>query len=142
MNQGPLKTYLTDFAHELRWVEAHQLREEADSAVCILDVRERHEYDAVRIESAINVPRGRIELDVETVIEAQAAPIVLVCKSDLRARLAYKTLSTMGYTDLRVLKGGMDHWLSIGGATSGGAGLVLGHGSPRHQHPGLLRQSP
>ena len=75
MNQGPLKTYLTDFADELRWVEGHQLREETISEVCFLDVRERHEYDAVRIEWAINLPRGRIELDVETLIQSQASPI-------------------------------------------------------------------
>lgn len=123
MNQGPLKTYLTDFAAELRWVEAHQLREETISDVYVLDVRERHEYDAVRIERAINLPRGRIELDVETLIRSQASPIVLICKTDLRARLAYKTLTSMGYSNLRVLKGGMDHWSRNGGATIGGTGL-------------------
>jgi sulfur-carrier protein adenylyltransferase/sulfurtransferase len=124
MNQGPLKTYLTGFAHQLRWVECSELDEMSIAEVCLLDVRESHEFESMHINGAISLPRGRIELEIETVLKDPMCPIVVVCKSDLRARLASRTLDAMGFGDVRVLRGGMEQWVKAGRTTIGGSSLT------------------
>jgi molybdopterin/thiamine biosynthesis adenylyltransferase len=78
----------------------------------------------MRIDGAMSVPRGRLELEIEGIVPDQNRHIVVVCKSDLRARLAYRTLGDMGFCNLRVLKGGMDQWLQAGRPTVGEATLT------------------
>ena len=108
MKQTVLETYLTEHALECTFVESKELRLPLQSSLRLIDVRESHEYDALRIEGAVSIPRGRLEMDVERLAGPIETPLVVVCKSDLRARMASITLQRMGYLSVRVLRGGMD----------------------------------
>lgn len=84
----------------------------------ILDVREPNEFDVMRIEDSINVPRGVLESAVEwdyeetepELVEARNRHVVVVCRSGNRSLLATKTLSILGYEDVVNLKTGLRGW--------------------------------
>ena len=119
-----LETYLAQHGSECRFVEPKDLHAGVSEPFTLIDVREAHEFDAGRINAAINVPRGRLEMDIEQRVSASTAPILLICKSGRRAQLAAITLLGMGFTTLYVLRGGMDAWVALGAPTEGGEGLT------------------
>ncbi len=84
----------------------------------IIDVREPYEYKRLRIENAINVPRGILESacdwgydeTVPELVRAHDRPILVVCRSGNRSLLAAQTMQTMGYTKVYSLKTGLRGW--------------------------------
>ena len=79
----------------------------------IIDVREGSEVkDAGAIDSAVNVPRGLIEMKLapdENQLHADT-PIVVYCGGGSRASLAGKTLKDIGFTNVQNLEGGFRGW--------------------------------
>ena len=119
-----LETYLAQHGNECRFVEPKDLHAGVSEPFTLIDVREAHEFDAGRINAAINVPRGRLEMDIEKTVSASTDPILLICKSGRRAQLAAITLLGMGFSRPYVLRGGMDAWVASGAPTEGGDGLT------------------
>src|SRR5438552_9977155 len=80
----------------------------------LLDLREKAAYERGHIYRATSLPRRRRELRLPTLGPARAPPLV-VCDEDGRlAALARPTLGEMGYTDVRVLAGGLTAWRAEG----------------------------
>ena len=118
-----LNRYLDQFEGGFDFVAPKDLLETKGDDFTILDVRERHEFESIRIEGSINLPRGFLEQRIDGVVKDANGPIVLVCKGSLRARLAAQTLKMMGFTQLRILEGGLDQWVSEMCPTKGGTHL-------------------
>ncbi len=79
--------------------------------VIILDVREVKELDDFgTIEGAINVPLRTLGENLNVLPDLDA-PIVVVCKGGFRATIAMTALQILGYTNVKVLKGGFDAWV-------------------------------
>ncbi|KAA3621277.1 MAG: rhodanese-like domain-containing protein [Proteobacteria bacterium] len=84
----------------------------------VLDIREPDEFQAVRVEGSINVPRGILEsaceYDYEETVpelaEARTRPILIVCRSGNRSILAADTMGQMGYREVYSLKTGLKGW--------------------------------
>lgn len=84
----------------------------------IIDVREPAEFEAMRIEGSLNVPRGILESACdygyeETVPElagAREREIVIVCRSGSRSALAAFTMHLMGYRQVVSMKTGLRGW--------------------------------
>lgn len=84
----------------------------------LVDIREPYEFDAMRIEGSVNVPRGVLESACdwgyeETVPDLAAArdrEVILMCKSGNRSALAAKVLQDMGYQRVASLKTGLRGW--------------------------------
>ena len=123
MKQSVLETYLAQHARDYIFVEPQDLAKDQNEHTILIDVREAHEYDALRIDGAINIPRGRLEMDIERLVGVAPVNVVLICKADRRAQLAAITLRELGYASLKVLRGGMDAWVRFGAPTVGGGGL-------------------
>jgi rhodanese-related sulfurtransferase len=94
---------------------------ETSSAV-LVDVRDGTELQASgKAKGALAIPRGSLEsrADTESPNHNPALrkdrPVILYCAGGGRAALAGKTLSEMGYTDVRNL-GGFKDWVAGGGA--------------------------
>lgn len=94
----------------------------ADNGCQIVDVREFSEYDAERVEgatlaslSALDQNLGLIERD---------RPVYLMCRSGNRAQQAAERLSGQGFTDLRVIDGGLQGWSEAGLPVERGSGRV------------------
>src|SRR5213592_4392321 len=80
----------------------------------LLDLREKAAYERGHIYRATSLPRRLLEFRLLTLVPARATPLV-VCDEDGRlAALALPTLGEMGYTDVRVLAGGLTAWRAEG----------------------------
>jgi rhodanese-related sulfurtransferase len=84
----------------------------------ILDIREPLEFDSMRIDGSLNVPRGILESACDygyedTVPElagAREREIVVVCRSGNRSALAAFTMQLMGYRQVVSMKTGLRGW--------------------------------
>ena len=75
----------------------------------LLDVREVDEYAAGHLENAFNVPLRTLAQNLN-LLPDQDATIVVICKGGGRATLASTALQILGYSNVKVLKGGYDAW--------------------------------
>jgi adenylyltransferase/sulfurtransferase len=87
--------------------EVKQFLEEDKKAV-LLDVREPHEYEIVRIEGARLIPISELHLRTNELDTADT--IVTYCHHGERSLQAIKTLEHFGFKKLKHLRGGIDAW--------------------------------
>src|SRR4029079_15849142 len=79
-----------------------------------LDVREQDEVDQGVLPGAVHIPRGFLEVRIETTVPDRTRPIAIYCDGGLRAVFAAKTLQELGYTDVVSVAGGFNGWKSAG----------------------------
>ena len=84
----------------------------------VIDVRERHEFDAGCFEGALHLSKGVIERDIEKHPISENDRIVLYCGGGFRSALAAESLARMGYTNVYSLWGGWRSLVAAGLATS------------------------
>lgn len=82
----------------------------AGGAPHLLDVREADEHATGIIPGAMHIPRGYLELRVETAVADRSAPVVVYCAGGTRSLLAARSLGELGYTNVRSLAGGFTGW--------------------------------
>lgn len=85
--------------------------------IAFLDLRERGPFHAAQILFSVNLPLGRLELEIARLVPRRATPIVLTDGGEA-VRLAERgaaRLAELGYTDIAVLKGGLKAWAAGGG---------------------------
>jgi rhodanese-related sulfurtransferase len=85
----------------------------------LLDVRERAAYERGHLYRATSLPRRLLEARLPRLVTAVKTPIVLYddgahAPNGVAARSA-ETIRAMGYTDVRVLDGGLPAWRAAGG---------------------------
>ena len=95
-------------------VEAVKKDMDAGRNFILLDVRTSEEFKAGHLPQAVNIPRGILEFMIGKHYPQKDAEIVLYCRTDARAALCAKTLSDMGYTDVKNLKGAFKAWGEAG----------------------------
>ncbi|HUY09372.1 MAG TPA: molybdopterin-synthase adenylyltransferase MoeB [Candidatus Dormibacteraeota bacterium] len=102
--------------HEVPEVAPQELRVRlaTDGGRQLLDVREPEEVAQGVLPEAVVIPRGFLELRVESTIPDRATPIAVYCASGVRSLLAAKTLRSMGYSDVVSLQGGFNAWKDQG----------------------------
>lgn len=103
-------------------ISAAELRVLNDDAA-LLDVREIGEYEAGHIVGATTLPRSRLEFDALRIVPDLSACVVLYDGDDGRGNLAFRTLASMGYRNLSVLKGGVPAWIASGGKIISGTNV-------------------
>jgi rhodanese-related sulfurtransferase len=93
---------------EIAECEAVDLRAMIDEGqpLVVLDVRERHEFEAGHMEGAIHIGKGVIERDIEKHDFADDVRIVLYCGGGFRSAIAAKSLQDMGWSNVLSLWGG------------------------------------
>lgn len=82
-------------------------------ATRLLDVRTAGEYETAHIPGAYNVPLDTLaehSREVRSVLD----PVILVCQSGQRARVAEEALRHAGMANLHILDGGVNGWLAAG----------------------------
>mgnify|MGYP001606347813 FL=1 len=80
----------------------------------LLDVREKDEYREGHLESAVSLPRGFLEIKVESTVPDKATPILAYCAGGVRSLLAAKALKEMGYQNVISMSGGYTAWKTAG----------------------------
>jgi len=108
---------LDEAARRIAFVSMEELRERVTAGatdLVVLDIRERDAYDAGHIPGARHVPRGQLELRIDSVLPDPTVRIVTCCEFGKISTLAADTLHTMGYTRAVALDGGIKAWREAG----------------------------
>jgi glyoxylase-like metal-dependent hydrolase (beta-lactamase superfamily II) len=85
-----------------------------DTGLVVLDVREKDAYDAGHVPGARHLPRGQLELRVNSELADPTARIVTVCEFGKVSTLAAATLRELGFLRTAALDGGMQAWRDQG----------------------------
>jgi adenylyltransferase/sulfurtransferase len=93
-------------------ITAVQLKEMFDRGedFYLVDVREPHEYEIVRIPGAVLIPKDEILSGAALARLPQDRPIVLHCRSGARSAEALGALKAAGFADARHVAGGVLAW--------------------------------
>lgn len=95
-------------------VEYVKLKLDSKDAFALVDVREDYEWKQGYIPTAIHLPRGIIERDINQTIPNKDATVVLYCGGGFRSILVAYNLQKMGYTNVISMDGGIKNWLESG----------------------------
>ena len=104
---------LAEAAATVPFMSLDELRARVDAKednLIVLDVRERDAYEAAHIPGAKFLPRGQLELRVNTELPDPTLRIVTVCEFGQISTLAAATLHQMGFQRAIALDGGMKSW--------------------------------
>jgi len=93
--------------------EAHDLLQKNGKHL-LLDVREKDEYREGHLEKALSLPRGFLEIKVESTVPDKSTPILAYCAGGVRSLLAAKVLKEMGYQNVISMSGGYTAWKTAG----------------------------
>lgn len=91
--------------------------------VHLIDVRTPAEYATAHIPGSHNIPLDTLAAHRDELLTALAGPVVLVCRTDNRARKAADILQPGATRTLHIMLGGVTAWEA--------AGQPLRHGQPR-----------
>jgi len=100
----------------IRWIDARALKAALhDGAeIALLDAREEVPYDACHLLMAACVPLSRLELVIDSCVPRRSTRVVWCDNGEGLAERAARRMSSFGYTDVAVLKGGISAWESAG----------------------------
>ncbi|HXF81901.1 MAG TPA: rhodanese-like domain-containing protein [bacterium] len=109
--QEALFSYLTNIAPDFNSisVQAVKSRLDAGEKVFVLDVREENEFAAGHIPGAVNIPIRTVPRNMDK-LPPKDAPIVVVCRSGMRAAYVTMTLGILGYSNVKDMAFGMSEW--------------------------------
>jgi rhodanese-related sulfurtransferase len=104
---------LSDAARQVPFVSMEELRArvaKGELGLTLLDVREKDAYLAGHIPGARHLPRGQLELRVNSELQDPTQRILVVCELGQISTLAAATLRSLGYLRAAALDGGMNAW--------------------------------
>ena len=99
--------------HDVTPRELHELLL-GEGELALLDLREQGAFGESHILHASCLPLSRLELRVGRLVPRRSAPVVLCDAGEGLAERGATKLSALGYTDVRVLAGGMPAWEAAG----------------------------
>lgn len=82
--------------------------------VVILDVREKEEYREGHLKNSISIPRGFLEMKMETEVPDRDAEIIAYCQGGTRSLMAGVVMKEMGYSNVVSMTGGFGAWKQSG----------------------------
>ena len=82
--------------------------------IVVLDVREREAFQAGHIPGAVHLPRGQLELRVNSELPDPTAKIIACCEFGKISTLAAAALRDLGFRRAIALDGGMKAWREAG----------------------------
>jgi uncharacterized membrane protein YdjX (TVP38/TMEM64 family)/rhodanese-related sulfurtransferase len=100
------------------WIGVNELKRRLDcgDAVAVIDVRGPDEFTGAlgHIATARNIPIAELDGRLAELAGLERAPIVLVCRTDKRSAAAAHTLHAAGFSQVSVLRQGMQQWNEAG----------------------------
>jgi adenylyltransferase/sulfurtransferase len=94
--------------------QVNELLKNNGKSPVLLDVRESDEWRQGHLEGALSLPRGFLEIKVETAVPNKNAPIIAYCAGGVRSLLAAKAMKEMGYQNVSSMAGGYAAWKNGG----------------------------
>ncbi len=90
------------------------MRRDASQAAQLIDVRSGDEWRAGHIAGALNVPVTQLGARIAALRLDGTRPIVAMCRSGGRSKVAVRLLQRRGFRDVFELQGGMRAWQKAG----------------------------
>lgn len=109
--------FMTEARQEIPEVTAQQVNDllrNNGKVHLLIDVRDKDEWREGHLEGALSLPRGFLEIKVETAVPDKSTPIITYCAGGTRSLLAGKILKEMGYQNVSSMAGGYAAWKSAG----------------------------
>lgn len=94
--------------------QVNELLKNNGKSPVLLDVRESDEWRQGHLEGALPLPRGFLEIKVESAVPNKDTPIVAYCAGGVRSLLAAKAMKEMGYQNVSSMAGGYAAWKNGG----------------------------
>ena len=85
-----------------------------DSRPLVVDIRVPPHYAEAHVPGAINIPQDDLSDRAGELPEDRDAPIVMVCNIGKFSKQATLYLKSMGYRNVRSMKGGLNEWVRKG----------------------------
>ncbi len=76
----------------------------------VIDIREKQAFSNGHIINAINITKDELEKSDAKLVQYKAKPIILVCHAGTTAKPLAEKLRKQGYTEIKVLSGGLSAW--------------------------------
>jgi adenylyltransferase/sulfurtransferase len=110
------KQLMDEARKDVKEISVQETRDllEKNGKPLLLDVREKDEYREGHLEGAVSLPRGFLELKVETTVPEKSTQIIAYCAGGVRSLLAAKALKEMGYANVISMSGGYGAWKTAG----------------------------
>ena len=96
---------------------------EGNTRFALIDVRDPGEYNSSHIPGSSLIPRRVLEFQIAQSVPSNTVQVVLCDDDGRRAALAAQTLETMGYSQVSVLTGGINWWVSQNQPTEWGSNV-------------------
>jgi rhodanese-related sulfurtransferase len=80
----------------------------------VVDVRLPEEHRAGHVRGSISLPAGQLALHYENWLAVPSLPVLVVADDARRPVWAAALLQRLGFTDVRVLEGGIPAWVTLG----------------------------
>lgn len=102
--------------NEIQTISVHQLQKkyENNKSLCLIDVRELHEWQENHIPWAIHIPKDELPMMIQEKILDKNEPIYLHCHSGVRSIYAANCLLQLGYKEVYSVTGGIVEWIKSG----------------------------
>ena len=93
-------------------VSPEQLKQRLDAGedMLVLDVRDLGEYSIAHIDGAKLIPHKALPGRLESLAPWRDKPVVIYCHRGDRSMEAMEVLKDAGFTELKILAGGIDAW--------------------------------
>ncbi|HEY4147167.1 molybdopterin-synthase adenylyltransferase MoeB [Pinirhizobacter sp.] len=122
---------------DVREVTPAEARFRQGQGAVLLDVREDDERAAVA-EGSVGIPRGLLPTRAAGLVPDLTTPVLLICGTGVRSRLAAATMLDMGYLDVASIAGGFARWSAEGLPLA--AGLLDADAANRYARQVILPQ--
>ena len=102
--------------YNIKTVDVHYLKNmmETQGNICLIDVREKDEWEQARIPGAIHIPKDEITSNIGTFVLDKSQTIYLHCRGGVRSIYAAQSLVDAGYEEVYSVDGGIIEWTMFG----------------------------
>jgi rhodanese-related sulfurtransferase len=95
-------------------VQPEEVNQLIASGGVALDIRDKEEHDADHLAGSLHLSRGKLEMNIESVIPQIETLILCYCNANNRGALSADTLRQMGYTNAKYIAGGLKAYRALG----------------------------
>ena len=102
--------------NKVNCISVHELKKcyDASSNLCLIDVREDHEWQEIHIPRAIHIPKDELVSKIAAIAKDLDHPIYLHCRGGVRSLHAANSLMALGYKQVYSIDGGIMAWEHAG----------------------------
>ena len=97
-------------------IDVHELKKRRDEqpALCLIDVRELHEWQEKHIPDTLHIPKDAVISTIDNYNIDRDTPIYLFCRGGTRSLYAAQALISLGYKEVYSIDGGITAWDASG----------------------------